>query len=128
MENYHGARGSSTKGTGGKRGRSSDKKLRFVGGNFTATKVSEKENRVLRSARGNTSKVKLRSAKFVNVLTRDGMKRAALRTVLETPDNRHHARQNILTKGTIVDTELGKVKVTNRVGQDGVVNGRLLSS
>jgi small subunit ribosomal protein S8e len=72
--------------------------------------------------------VKLRSAKFVNVLTRDGMKRAALRTVLETPDNRHHARQNILTKGTIVDTELGKVKVTNRVGQDGVVNGRLLSS
>jgi hypothetical protein len=36
MENYHGARGSSTKGTGGKRGRSSDKKLRFEGGNIKA--------------------------------------------------------------------------------------------
>lgn len=126
MENYHGARGSSTKGTGGKRGKAADKKLRFVGGNFTATKVGTKEVRKLRHARGHTIKVKLRSAKFVNVLTKEGMKRATLRTVLETPDNRHYARQNILTKGAVVDTDIGKVKITNRVGQDGSVNGKLL--
>jgi small subunit ribosomal protein S8e len=126
MENYHGAQGSTTKGTGGKRGKASDKKLRFMGGTFTATKVGEKEIRKLKHARGNTVKVKLRTAKFVNVLTKEGMKRAAMRTVLETPDNRHYARQNILTKGAVVDTEIGKVKITNRVGQDGVVNGRLL--
>jgi small subunit ribosomal protein S8e len=126
MENYHGAHGSTTKGTGGKRGKASDKKLRFMGGTFTATKVGVKEIRKLKHARGNTVKVKLRTAKFVNVLTKEGMKRAALRTVLETPDNRHYARQNILTKGAVVDTEIGKVKITNRVGQDGVVNGRLI--
>ena len=126
MENYHGARGSSTKGTGGKRGKASDKKLRFVGGSFTATKVGAKEIRKLKRARGNTAKVKLRTAKFINVLTKEGMKKVAMRTVLETPDNRHYARQNILTKGAVVDTEIGKVKVTNRVGQDGVVNGKLL--
>jgi len=126
MENYHGARGSTTKGTGGKRGHAADKKLRFVGGNFTATKVGAKETLKLRHARGHAIKVKLRSAKFVNVLTKEGMKRATLRTVLETPDNRHYARQNILTKGAVVDTDIGKVKITNRVGQDGVVNGRLL--
>jgi len=126
MENYHGARGSTTKGTGGKRGRAADKKLRFVGGAFTATKVGAKEIRKLKHARGNTTKVKLRTAKFVNVLTKEGMKRVAMRTVLETPDNRHYARQNILTKGAVIDTEIGKVKVTNRVGQDGVVNGKLL--
>lgn len=126
MENYHGASGSTTKGTGGRRGRAADKKLRFSGGTFTATKVGAKEKKELRHARGNTGKVKLKSAKFVNVLTKDGMKKVAMRTVLETPDNRHYARQNILTKGAVVDTEIGKVKITNRVGQDGVVNGRLL--
>jgi len=126
MENYHGARGSTTKGTGGKRGKASDKKLRFVGGTFTATKVSTKEKRAVKRGRGNTGKVKLRTAKFVNVLTKEGMKKVTLRTVLETPDNRHYARQNILTRGAIVDTEIGKVKITNRVGQDGVVNGKLL--
>ena len=126
MENYHGARGSTTKGTGGKRGKASDKKLRFVGGTFTATKVSTKEKRAVKRGRGNTAKIKLRTAKFVNVLTKEGMKKVTLRTVLETPDNRHYARQNILTRGAIVDTEIGKVKITNRVGQDGVVNGKLL--
>ena len=126
MENYHGARGSTTKGTGGKRGKAADKKLRFVGGTFTATKVSTKEQRTVKRGRGNTAKIKLRTAKFVNVLTKEGMKKVTLRTVLETPDNRHYARQNILTRGAVVDTEIGKVKITNRVGQDGVVNGKLL--
>lgn len=126
MENYHGASGTTVKGTGGRRGRRSDKKLRFVGGTFTATRVGEKDVRQLKSATGNTAKVKLKVAHFANVLTKQGMKKVAVRTVLETPDNRHHARQNIITKGAVIDTEIGKVKVTNRVGQDGVVNGRLL--
>jgi small subunit ribosomal protein S8e len=126
MENYHGASGSTIKGTGGKRGHASDKKLRFVGGVFTASRVGKEDLRELKFGRGHIAKVKLRTAKFVNVLTKDGMKKVAVRTVLETPDNRHHARQNIITKGAVIDTEIGKVKVTNRVGQDGVVNGRLL--
>lgn len=127
MENYHGASGSVTTGTGGRRGKRTDKKLRYVGGTFTATKVGASEKKDNRRGRGNTGKIKLKMAKFINVLGKDGkMKKAAMRTVLETPDNRHYARQNILTRGAIVDTELGKVKVTNRVGQDGVVNGRLL--
>jgi len=126
MENYHGASGSTVKGTGGKRGKASDKKLHFVGGTFTATKVSAKTVQTVRYGRGSTSKIKLKTAHFVNVLTKDGIKKAAMRTVLETPDNRHYARQNVLTKGAIVDTEMGKVKITNRVGQDGVVNGRLI--
>ena len=127
MENYHGPLGSTTAGTGGKRGRRTDKKLRFAGGTFTATKVGKTDSRKLRSARGCTAKVKLKTAHFVNVLGKDGkMQKVAMRTVIETPDNRHHARQNIVTKGAIVDTEIGKVKVTNRVGQDGVVNAKLL--
>ncbi len=126
MENYHGASGSTIKGTGGRRGRASDKKLRLVGGVFTATKIGKANAGILNHVRGGETKLKLKTASTVNVLTKSGMKKVAMRNVLETPDNRHHARQNILTKGAVVDTELGKVKITNRVGQDGVVNGRLL--
>jgi small subunit ribosomal protein S8e len=128
MENYHGASGSVRKGTGGKRGKQSDKKLRFVGGPFTATKIGNKEVRILKKGRGGNIKVKLKTAIYVNVLTKDGIKKATLHNVLETPDNRHYARKNIITKGAIVDTNLGKVKITNRVGQDGVINGILLES
>ena len=71
-------------------------------------------------------RVKLKHAAFVNVYTAQGCKKAKIRTVLETPDNRHYARQNIITKGALIDTEMGKVRVTNRVGQDGVVNGILV--
>jgi small subunit ribosomal protein S8e len=40
--------------------------------------------------------------------------------------NPEFIRQNIITKGAIVETKIGKVKVTNRVGQDGIVNGVLM--
>ena len=53
-------------------------------------------------------------------------RKAKIKNVLETPSNRFLARQNVLTKGTIVDTDLGKVKITNRPTQEGVVNGILL--
>ncbi|MHA1475907.1 MAG: 30S ribosomal protein S8e, partial [Promethearchaeota archaeon] len=35
-------------------------------------------------------------------------------------------RRNILTKGAIVKTKLGLVKITSRPGQTGQINGKLL--
>jgi len=35
-------------------------------------------------------------------------------------------RRNIITKGAILQTDLGKVRVTNRPGQEGVINGILV--
>jgi len=55
-----------------------------------------------------------------------GLKKSEIKNVVETPSNRFLARQNILTKGTIVETDLGKVKITNRPSQDGIVNGILI--
>ena len=63
-------------------------------------------------------------AKFVNIQGKN--KKTEIKNVLETPSNRFFARQNILTKGTIVQTELGKVKITNRPTQEGSVNGVLV--
>ncbi len=46
-------------------------------------------------------------------------------SVKENPANRHYVRRNIMTKGTIIETELGKAKVTSRPGQEGIVNAVL---
>jgi small subunit ribosomal protein S8e len=54
------------------------------------------------------------------------MKKVKVLNVIETPSNRHYARQNALTKGTIVQSEIGKIRVTNRVGQDGMINAILI--
>ena len=123
MRQYHGSSSRKTSGSGGKVRGAKIPRLYEKGGPFTATKVGEKDTRVLKRGRGGGSKVKLKKAAFVNVLSEEGMRKVKIRTVTETPDNRHHARQNIITKGAIIDTEIGKVRVTNRVGQDGVVNG-----
>ena len=49
-----------------------------------------------------------------------------IKNVVETPSNKFLARQNIITKGTIVETELGKVRITNRPSQEGCINGILI--
>ncbi|MFA6089141.1 MAG: 30S ribosomal protein S8e [Candidatus Woesearchaeota archaeon] len=50
----------------------------------------------------------------------------AIKTVVENKANINFVRRNILTKGTIVETEAGKAKITSRPGQEGVVNAVLI--
>ena len=65
-------------------------------------------------------------AKLVNVNSKGKMQKTEIKNVIETPSNRFLARQNIITKGTILQTALGKVRVTNRPSQEGSVNGILM--
>ncbi|MCK4384091.1 MAG: 30S ribosomal protein S8e, partial [Candidatus Lokiarchaeota archaeon] len=37
-------------------------------------------------------------------------------------------RRHILTKGAVVETELGNARITSRPGQHGTLNGILMSS
>jgi len=50
-----------------------------------------------------------------------------IKEVVENPANRHFVRRNIMTKGTVIETEKGKAKITSRPGQDGNVNAVLIS-
>ena len=52
--------------------------------------------------------------------------KAELKTVVESPANRNFVRRNIITKGSVVETSLGKVKITSRPGQEGTLNGVLV--
>jgi small subunit ribosomal protein S8e len=77
---------------------------------------------------GGKSKIKILRASYINV--KDSNAGTTVRTKIETvesnPANRNYVRRNIITKGAVVQTEIGKAKVTNRPGQDGVINGVLI--
>ncbi len=127
VEAFHGRGRTKHGGTGGLRRVRRGKRLQELGGPFAATKVAEKDFAKVVRVKGGATKVKLKRAAFANVLTKDGFKKAKIKKVLESPDNRHYARMNIITKGCIIETELGKAKVMNRPGQTGVVSAQLIS-
>ena len=54
--------------------------------------------------------------------------KALIESVVENKANLHYTRRNIITKGAVIKTEIGSAIVTNRPGQDGVVNAILLSA
>ena len=113
--------------TGGKYIKSRKKKSYEIKGQKRIVKIGE-EKRKSKKVTGGNKKTFLLRANFINVKTKNNIKRLVIKNVLETPSNRFLARSNILTKGTIVETEIGKVKITNRPSQDGVVNGILIES
>ena len=53
-------------------------------------------------------------------------KKSKIKNVAETPSDRFLAKQNILVKGAIIDTEIGKARITNRPGQEGFINAVIL--
>jgi len=111
--------------SGGKYIHRRKKKSYEIAGQKRIVKLGEEKRRVKNTRGGNKKRFLLR-AKFVNVIIDDKIKKLEIKNVEETPSNRFLARQNIITKGTIISTEAGKVKVTNRPSQEGVTNGILL--
>ena len=53
-------------------------------------------------------------------------KKANMVTVVESPSDVNYVRRNIVTKGAVVDTDAGKVRLTSRPGKYGVLNGVLI--
>lgn len=113
-------------GNGKLRIKNRDRKRHEVGGYFTATKLGNENVVTTERGRGATQKIKLRNAAYANLLTKDGYKKVKIKSIVESRDNRNFARLTILTKGAIIETELGKAVITNRVGREGSVNAKLL--
>ncbi|NCN87045.1 30S ribosomal protein S8e [archaeon] len=111
--------------TGGKYVKQRKKKKFERPGQKRIVKLGEEKRKTVRTMGGN-SKTFLLKGKTINVILENKKQKAEIKNVIETPSNRFLARQNIITKGTIVETELGKVKVTNRPTQEGNINGILL--
>ena len=127
MHQYHRSQTKKvSSGTGGKRVGFMDKRIAHLGRPFTATKAAKEDKKETVRARSGARKIRLKKAAFVNVMMEKGKsKKAKINKVIES-HNSEYVRQNIITKGAVLDTDVGKVKVTNRVGQDGLVNGILV--
>ncbi|MCX8204486.1 MAG: 30S ribosomal protein S8e [Candidatus Nezhaarchaeota archaeon] len=113
--------------TGGKVRPHRGKRKYEVGSYPTETVVGESESRVRVRVRGGGLKTRLKVASFVNVSNPSTGRTERLRIlqVVSNPASVDYSRRGVLTKGAIVKTEAGLVKITSRPGQDGVVNGIL---
>ncbi|MEM0100447.1 MAG: 30S ribosomal protein S8e [Desulfurococcaceae archaeon] len=115
------------KPTGGLKGEHRKKRKYELGSPPTKTVLSNKEERKIERVRGGNVKVKLKEAVYVNVALGEGsIKKARILDVVETPENPQNSKFKIISKGSVVKTELGLVKITSRPGQDGVLNGILI--
>lgn len=111
--------------SGGKYHKLRKKKHYETPGQKRIVKIGDEKKKKLRT-RGGNKKISILKTKKINIVLEGKVKKAEIKNVLETPSNRFFARQKILTKGTIIETDLGKVKITNRPSQEGMVNGILL--
>ena len=51
---------------------------------------------------------------------------ADVKTVVDSPANRNFVRRSIMTKGAVIETSLGKARITSRPGQEGFLNAVLV--
>lgn len=112
----------------GKRLRRVRKKRKMDRGDqFLETKIG-KRNVKAKIVRGGNAKLKLLSVDKINVADpkTKKVKRVKVISVEKNPSNPHYVRRNILTKGAVIKTEIGMVRVTSRPGQDGIANGTLI--
>ena len=87
-----------------------------------------KVRKVVKRTLGGNRKLSLLSSDVINVLNPKTGKysKAKFEQVVDNKANRNYVRRNIITKGAVVKTDKGDVKITNRPGQDGVINAILI--
>ncbi|MBI2084375.1 MAG: 30S ribosomal protein S8e [Candidatus Aenigmarchaeota archaeon] len=122
MAIWHGESGK--KPSGGKIKLARKKRKYELGRYAVHTRLGEESRKKIRT-KGGGYKVKLTSMSFVNVVDKKSktVKKVKVLDVVTNPANPDLARRKIVTKGTIVNTEAGKVRITSRPSQHGVANG-----
>ena len=118
---------SKRKSTGGRLASSRSKKRYEIGRELQQAKIGELTKKVAR-ARGGGRKDRLLRAEVVSVTDPNSGKSfsSKILEVVENTANPNYVRQNIITKGSVIQTEKGKAKVTSRPGQHGIVNAVLI--
>jgi len=111
--------------SGGKYRKYRKKKKYEMPGIPRLVRLGEEKKKTI-GTRGGGEKVVLLATNKANVLDTKTKKAKVvkIKSVLEIPSNRY--LKNILFKGTIIDTELGKARIINRPGQEGFVQAVLI--
>ena len=113
--------------TGGRLIASRGKRKCAMGGEPAEPHLDETRRKVI-DTKGGNRKIRLLRCDVVNVTdpSNNSTKPVSMETVVENPANQHYVRRNILTKGSIIRTDMGNAKITSRPSQDGVVNAVLI--
>ena len=116
---------SGRKASGGRYKRPKKKKQTGRQGQARIVKIGDRKTKLLQG-RGKTTKLVSFLNNIANIIVKGKAKKSGIKNVLETPSNTFLARQNILVKGAIIETELGKARVTNKPSQEGTVQAVLI--
>jgi small subunit ribosomal protein S8e len=95
---------------------------------YAAETILGNRELVKMKVRGGNEKARLKKADSAVITDRatHTASVAKILKVVENKANRDYERRGVITKGTIIDTEKGRARVTSRPGQDGVINAVLL--
>ena len=111
--------------TGGKYHANRKRKSYEVTGQEKIVSLGEPKKKTIRTMGGNKKKILL-NTDTANISLKGKVQKSEIKKVLETPQNKFLARQNRLMKGVIIETPLGKARITNRPTKEGSVNAVLL--
>ncbi|RJS71701.1 30S ribosomal protein S8e [ANME-2 cluster archaeon] len=113
--------------SGGRIIRSRGKRRFEMGREPADTHLAPVRSKKIRTFGGN-QKLRLFRCDVANVTNpEDGTtQKCVIETVEGNPANQYYTRRNIITKGAIIKTNLGSARVTNRPGQEGIVNAVLM--
>lgn len=105
------------------------KKRRFeIGRELQFPTIGDSKQKFYR-VRGANTKVRILVAQEVNVYDPTTKKSQVSKavSVRENKSNPNFVQRNIITRGAVVETEIGLVEIRSRPGQQGQLNGVLLS-
>ncbi|MHA1115751.1 MAG: 30S ribosomal protein S8e [Candidatus Heimdallarchaeum aukensis] len=113
--------------SGGLIKKAASKKKRDMGRYPAETQIGERKLKIIRTRGGNIKQRLLRD-NYANIFDPEEKisRKVKITNVLENKANREYARRRIITKGCIIETEIGNARVTSRPGQDGQINAVLI--
>ncbi len=113
------------KPTGAKLGRLRKKRRNERGSLFVETRIGSRKAKFYRGF-GANRKTRLVSADTANISDKGKAAKAKIISVKENHSNQQYVRRNIITKGAVIQTDMGLARVTSRPGKDGIVNAVLI--
>lgn len=116
---------SKRKKTGGLLKRGQKKKKYQRARDFLPATVGKRKLKIKKTRGGGVKHIAL-SADVANVLVKGKAQQAKILSVVDNKADSHFIRRNVITKGAIINTDLGKARVTSRPCQEGVVNAVLI--
>jgi len=111
--------------SGGRYHKQRKKKLYEMPGLPRNVKLGEERKKKLRM-RGGSLKTVLLVTNKVNLMDKNTHKSKVvkIKSIIDVPSNRYV--KDVMVKGTIIDTESGRARITNRPGQEGNVQAIII--